>query len=95
MRVIAVKTLKQYANKKKEAEQSLFAWYQEACKANVAAMNAQTELYYVQLGGYPPTLNALFVADYIDAVPICPITGSTNYTYTSSTGRITKPHAHP
>ncbi len=34
MRVIAVKTLKQYAKKKKEAEQSLFAWYQEACKAN-------------------------------------------------------------
>ncbi len=34
MRVIAVKTLKQYAKKKKEAEQSLFAWYQEAYKAN-------------------------------------------------------------
>lgn len=34
MRVIAVKTLKQYAKKKKEAAQSLFAWYQEACNAN-------------------------------------------------------------
>lgn len=33
MRVIAVKTLKQYAKKKKKAEQSLLAWYQEACKA--------------------------------------------------------------
>ena len=33
MRVIAVKTIKLYAKKKKEAEQSLFAWYQEACKA--------------------------------------------------------------
>jgi mRNA interferase HigB len=34
MRVIAVKTLKLYANKKKEAEQSLFAWFQEASKAD-------------------------------------------------------------
>jgi mRNA interferase HigB len=33
MRVVAVKTLKLYAKKKKEAEQSLFAWYDEACKA--------------------------------------------------------------
>ena len=33
MRVIAVKTLKLYAKKKKEAAQSLFAWYEEACKA--------------------------------------------------------------
>jgi mRNA interferase HigB len=34
MRVIAVKTLKQYAKKKKEAGQSLFAWYEEAWKAH-------------------------------------------------------------
>jgi mRNA interferase HigB len=34
MRVIAVKTLKLYAKKKKEAEQSLFAWYEEACKVS-------------------------------------------------------------
>ncbi len=33
MRVIAVKTLKLYAKRKKEAEQSLFTWYQEAGKA--------------------------------------------------------------
>jgi len=33
MRVIAVRTLKLYAKKKKEAEQSLFAWYEKACKA--------------------------------------------------------------
>ena len=33
MRVIAVKTLKYYAKKKKEASQSLFAWYEEMCKA--------------------------------------------------------------
>ncbi|MES1215484.1 MAG: type II toxin-antitoxin system HigB family toxin [Bacteroidota bacterium] len=34
MRVIAVKTLKQYAGLKREAKQSLFAWYEEACKAS-------------------------------------------------------------
>lgn len=34
MRVISVKTLKLYTKKKKEAEQSLLAWYQEAAKAN-------------------------------------------------------------
>lgn len=34
MRVIAVKTLKLYAKKRKDAEQSLFAWYHEAGKAS-------------------------------------------------------------
>ena len=34
MRIIAVKTLKTYAGKKKEAEQALFAWYEEAANAN-------------------------------------------------------------
>lgn len=33
MRIIAVKTLKLYANKKVEAEQSLLIWYQNANKA--------------------------------------------------------------
>ena len=33
MRVIAVKTIKLYAKKKKDAAQSLFSWYEEACKA--------------------------------------------------------------
>jgi mRNA interferase HigB len=33
MRVIAVKTLKLYAKKKKEAAQSLFAWYEKASEA--------------------------------------------------------------
>lgn len=33
MRVIAVKTLRQFARKKTDAEQPLLAWYQEACKA--------------------------------------------------------------
>lgn len=34
MRVISVKTLHNYAAKKKEAEQALFLWYEEACKAH-------------------------------------------------------------
>jgi mRNA interferase HigB len=34
MRIIAVKTLKQYARKRREAGQSLLAWYGEVCKAN-------------------------------------------------------------
>ena len=33
MRIIAVKTLKLYAKKKIEAEQSLFLWYEKASKA--------------------------------------------------------------
>ena len=34
MRIIAVKTLKGYSKRKKEAAQSLFAWYEEAGNAN-------------------------------------------------------------
>ena len=34
MRVIAVKTLRQFAKKKKDAEQPLLAWYHEACRAH-------------------------------------------------------------
>ncbi len=33
MRVIAVRTLKHYIKKKKDAAQSLLSWYEEACKA--------------------------------------------------------------
>lgn len=40
MSVIAVKTLKPYANnKKKEAEQSLFVWYEKACEAGWRSHN--------------------------------------------------------
>ena len=34
MRVIAVRTLRNYARRKKEAEQPLILWYNEACKAS-------------------------------------------------------------
>ena len=43
MRVIAVKTLKLYAKKQKEAEQSLFAWYEEACKGDWKTHNELKE----------------------------------------------------
>ncbi len=43
MRIIAVKTLKRYAKKKKEAGQSLFAWYQEVGKANWKSHNELKE----------------------------------------------------
>ena len=33
MRIISVQTLRSYAKKKKEAEQPLLLWYDEACKA--------------------------------------------------------------
>ena len=39
MSVIAVKTLRLYAKKKIEAEQSLLSWYQEAEKANWKSHN--------------------------------------------------------
>lgn len=39
MRVIAVRTLRSYAKKKKDAEQPLFIWYNEACKASWKNVN--------------------------------------------------------
>ena len=65
-----------------------------ACDANVAAMNAQIELYYLQeKGGYPSELTDLADADYMEAVPVCPF-GSA-YVYTSiTTHRVTRHTAH-
>jgi mRNA interferase HigB len=45
MRIIDLKTLKLYANKKKEAEQSLYAWYQEATKAKWSNHNDLKQLF--------------------------------------------------
>ena len=67
---------------------------QEACNANVAALNSQIELYHVQdaSGNYPATLAQLATLDYIDAVPICPF-GSTYTNALSTPYRVTK-HSH-
>lgn len=63
-----------------------------ACDANVAALNAQIELYHVQdpYGKWPVSLNDLVTADYIDAVPICPY----NQTYAIDTNHRVKKHTH-
>lgn len=45
MRVIAVRTLRNYAKKKKDAEQSLFFWYNEACKAGWKNSNELKEQF--------------------------------------------------
>ena len=64
-----------------------------ACQANVAAMNAQIELYHVQeaAGTWPASLNDLITADYIDAIPVCPYGDA--YVYDTTPHRVTK-HAH-
>jgi len=65
----------------------------EACNSNVAAMNAQIELYHVELGGYPPDLANLATADYIDAIPVCEF-GSA-YVYASTGNHRVAKHTHP
>ena len=64
-----------------------------ACDANVAAMNAQIELYHVQepSGNWPASLNDLVTQDYIDAVPACPY--ATAYVYDIVSHRVAK-HVH-
>ena len=65
-----------------------------ACDANVAALNAQIELYHVQepSGNWPADLDALVTADYIDAIPVCPY--GTAYVYDSVTTHRVAKHAH-
>ena len=62
-----------------------------ACNANVATLNSQIELYHSETGNWPANLNALVTADYIDAIPICPL--GTAYTYSTTTHRVSK-HTH-
>ena len=63
-----------------------------ACNANVSALNAQTELYHVELGVWPAAISDLVTADYIDATPVCEF-GST-YVFSTTTHRVAK-HTHP
>lgn len=65
-----------------------------ACKANVSTLQSAIELYFLETGDYPATLNALAPA-YIKAVPVCPVTNevySTPDDYDSNTGVITHTH---
>ena len=63
----------------------------QACNANVAAMNAQIELYYAKEEGWPASLEILEDADYIDEIPVCGF--SSAYVYSTITHRVTK-HTH-
>jgi mRNA interferase HigB len=75
MRIIALKTLKLYAKKKKEAEQSLFAWHREAGKAkwgnhndlkqqfsnaSVIAISGLYLIFMVTNTGWRLTLNIIY-----------------------------------
>ena len=64
----------------------------QACNANVAALNAQIELYHVETGAWPANLTQL-VGNYIDAVPACPVNGSAYVYDNTTTYRVTK-HSH-
>jgi len=71
-----------------------------ACDANVAALNAQIELYHMQEGSWPTALADLVAESdknddesYIDKVPICPfvITDPIPYDYNvNDKHRVTK-----
>ena len=63
----------------------------QACNANVAAMNAQIELYYAKQEGWPASLQILKDADYIDEIPVCGF--NTTYVYNTTSHRVAK-HGH-
>ena len=66
----------------------------QACNANVAAMNAQIELYYAKQEDWPASLQILENADYIDVIPSCPFGSTANpYLYSTSEHRVAK-HVH-
>ena len=83
--ILAAVVIPRITYSKKEAQQ-------EACNANVTALNSQIELYHVELGGYPPALSNLVDADYMDAEPECPL--GDDYVYSTTTHRVAK-HTHP
>lgn len=56
---------------------------QAACKANIAALNSQIELYHYNTSNWPTNVADL-VPDFIDAEPVCPVNASANYTIGSN-----------
>ena len=69
----------------------------QSCNANVAALNAQIELYYAKEEGWPTTLNNLLPAgaDYIDSMPECPWGSIANpYVYNSDGKHRVAKHTH-
>jgi len=69
----------------------------QACNANVAALNAQIELYYAKEEGWPETLDDLLPAptgaDYIDDLPVCGFNSTYMYNTTGYLYRVRK-HTH-
>ena len=64
-----------------------------ACKANIAALNSQLELYHVQKdGAYAGEISEL-IPEYIDAEPQCPVL-KTVYTLTGNHRINTTGHGH-
>jgi len=82
--ILAAIVIPRITYSKTEAEKS-------ACKANVAAMNSQIELYHMQTGNWPAALGDLVTDDYIDELPTCPF--GTAYDYGAATHRVAK-HTH-
>ena len=64
----------------------------EACDANIANINTQTERYYFENGAFPANMAALETNEYFpDGVPDCPVDGATSATYvldTAGTNRV-------
>jgi len=63
-----------------------------ACKANIAAMNSQIELYHMQKGNWPAASADLVTDDYIDELPTCPF--GTPYVYDDVTTHRVAKHTH-
>jgi prepilin-type N-terminal cleavage/methylation domain-containing protein len=69
-----------------------------ACKANIALINSQIELYATNNGGVYPVDQAEFTTKIVsntalfpDGAPVCPY--ATAYAYDTATKRVT-PHTH-
>lgn len=63
----------------------------QACAANVAALNAEIELYHAQQGNWPTALSNLADLDYMDELPECPFGEA--YIYNGSAYRVAQ-HSH-
>ena len=63
----------------------------QACHSNVAALNAQIELFHALQEDWPSTLNNLTDSDYVDDVPTCPF--GTSYILNTTSHRVPK-HSH-
>lgn len=70
---------------------------EQACRANIAALNSQIELYRLDTGDWPPATPTAAADAFWDDIdyfpegpPTCPVTGTTelNYTIDATTHRV-------